>query len=147
MQSELRLVACDDSEKAMHLMKTKSNLEHIIVFDEIKEEVRVRANELNIKVYSFEDLQEIGKENFKRPIVGFKLILVDESSWIFLYFLKPPNQNDLATICYTSGTTGQPKGVMITHNNIVSIGSSMYMNLVCFLCYFILKTNIINWLN
>ncbi|CAD25810.2 LONG CHAIN FATTY ACID CoA LIGASE [Encephalitozoon cuniculi GB-M1] len=31
-----------------------------------------------------------------------------------------PKGDDLATICYTSGTSGSPKGVMLTHRNFVS---------------------------
>ncbi|XP_059429151.1 long chain acyl-CoA synthetase 6, peroxisomal [Corylus avellana] len=39
----------------------------------------------------------------------------------------PPKPDDVATICYTSGTTGTPKGAVLTHGNMIAdvAGSSI----------------------
>lgn len=105
LQTELRLVVCDDSSKAMHLMNSSSSLKYIIVIETITDEARAKAEATGIKIYSLEQVKEIGKNNLK-PFV-------------------PPHTDDLATICYTSGTTGKPKGALISHKSFVAIASSM----------------------
>jgi long-chain acyl-CoA synthetase len=52
-----------------------------------------------IKIVNFENLLKIGSEH-KLEITTYK-------------------KEDLATLIYTSGTTGKPKGVMLTHGNLL----------------------------
>uniref|UniRef100_A0A0E0F2J2 4-coumarate--CoA ligase n=1 Tax=Oryza meridionalis TaxID=40149 RepID=A0A0E0F2J2_9ORYZ len=48
---------------------------------------------------------------------------------------RPPKPEDVATICYTSGTTGTPKGVVLSHRNLIAnvAGSSVVIKYISYL--------------
>jgi long-chain acyl-CoA synthetase len=81
-------------EKVNSIKKKVPSLKEVYSFDEIK----------GCKHWT--ELLELGEDTSSQEEVEMRKNAV-----------KP---KDLATLIYTSGTTGRPKGVMLSHNNIVS---------------------------
>lgn len=90
---------CFVSDKRLYdiIVKVKENVKHLLevyTFDEIEGS------------RNWKDLVKKGKSNkFDQDLVERKVAV---------------KSKDTATIIYTSGTTGLPKGVMLSHSNIVS---------------------------
>ncbi|GJP54902.1 hypothetical protein CLOM_g13917 [Closterium sp. NIES-68] len=64
------------------------------------EEDRKAAEAADVQLLPFSQVEEWGAQNPQEHL--------------------PPKPEDLAVLMYTSGTTGDPKGVMLTHRNIIA---------------------------
>lgn len=94
-------------QKGLYTAKRYPGLQKIIVID-------IEGVGANPLVMSFTELLEKGKK------------LYDANPGKFKELADSVTQDDLATIVYTSGTTGVPKGAMITHKNIMAVVMALH---------------------
>jgi len=73
------------------------NLENLILMDPVSDQQKQEAEQVGFRVYEFQEV--ISQEKLE---------------------YSPPKPDNIYTLCYTSGTTGNPKGVILTHSSIVS---------------------------
>ncbi|GER42815.1 long-chain-fatty-acid CoA ligase [Striga asiatica] len=73
-------------------------LKLIICFTSLTGEQKDKAASIGITTYSWKEILNMGRET---PCE-----------------ISPPKPSDIGTIMYTSGTSGDPKGVILTHENI-----------------------------
>ncbi|XP_031797985.1 long-chain-fatty-acid--CoA ligase 1 isoform X3 [Sarcophilus harrisii] len=104
-KAELSLVFVDKSDKVDLMLESVENkltpgLKTIIIMDPFDSDVVERGKKCGVEIMSMKALEDLGRANRRKP--------------------KPPSPGDLAVICFTSGTTGNPKGALITHQNVVS---------------------------
>ena len=89
----------DQYDKAMEVKKTNKYLKKIVAFNP-----RVKIEKSDDVMY-FSDFLDIGRK------AGRTAEIADRQ--------KRAGLDDLLCFIYTSGTTGEPKGVMLTHSNVI----------------------------
>lgn len=102
-QAEISLVICDKNSKMMNLLRRKSSmkcLRTVVCVESPNSEVVSMAEANNVKLIAFQELVKSGEKNPHQPV--------------------PCKSTDVCIICYTSGTTGIPKGAILTHYGMVS---------------------------
>jgi len=104
--AEAAVIVAEDQEQVDKIISLREQLPHLrhVIYDDPRGLNRYRFDWLK----SFEDVEEMGRKHAAQHPGAFEAE-VDRG--------RP---DDVAMICYTSGTTGNPKGAMLTHTNVVA---------------------------
>ncbi|XP_027774703.1 long chain acyl-CoA synthetase 4-like isoform X2 [Solanum pennellii] len=97
-------IAFVEEKKVPELLKTFPNaakyLKTVVSFGEVTPQQKEEIEKFGVSLYSWDEFLQGSKNQYDLPL---------------------KEKTDICTIMYTSGTTGEPKGVMISNNSIVTL--------------------------
>lgn len=103
--SSMLITSSEQLPKVQNILSKCKSVTHVIVIPDKFSEKAIASFQKNnvdaLKVYTINEIEEIGSEKSNLPHLR-------------------PTKNDLAVIMYTSGSTGNPKGVMLSHLNVIT---------------------------
>ncbi|XP_067909007.1 long-chain-fatty-acid--CoA ligase 5 isoform X1 [Heterodontus francisci] len=110
-KAAISTVICDKPNKANILLENCEKnltpvLTTIVLMDPFDDALKERGEKCRVEVLSLKEVEDLGRNNLRKPV--------------------PPKPEDLSIICFTSGTTGDPKGAMLTHGNVMANSAAFF---------------------